>query len=67
VARLWALVATMSPRSRTVMQALFGGEQRPYAEVAAATGIPIGSLGPTRARVLEQLRALYDADLAHAG
>jgi RNA polymerase sigma factor (sigma-70 family) len=67
VARIWSLVATLPPRSRAVMQALFGGEQRPYAEVAAATGIPIGSLGPTRARVLEQLRALYDAELAPTG
>jgi RNA polymerase sigma factor (sigma-70 family) len=67
VARLWALVATLPPRSRLVMQALFGGDARPYAEVAAATGIPIGSLGPTRARVLEQLRSLHDGDLAQAG
>jgi RNA polymerase sigma factor (sigma-70 family) len=60
VDRLWELVATLPPRSRLVMRAMFGGEARPYAEVAAATGIPIGSLGPTRARVLEQLRCLHD-------
>jgi len=67
VARLWALVATLPPRSRLVMQELFGADARPYAEVAAATGIPIGSLGPTRARVLEQLRTLHDGELVRAG
>jgi RNA polymerase sigma factor (sigma-70 family) len=67
VDRLWALVATLPPRSRLVMRALFGGEARPYAEVSAATGIPIGSLGPTRARVLEQLRSLHDGELVGAG
>jgi RNA polymerase sigma factor (sigma-70 family) len=66
VDRLWALVATLPPRSRLVMQELFGGEVRPYAEVAAATGIPIGSLGPTRARVLEQLRSLHEGEFATA-
>jgi hypothetical protein len=29
---------------------------RAYAEVFAAVGIPIGSIGPTRARLLERLR-----------
>ena len=32
----------------------------PYAEVAAALDMPIGSIGPTRARCLERLRRLLD-------
>jgi RNA polymerase sigma factor (sigma-70 family) len=34
----------------------------PYAEVAAALDMPIGSIGPTRARCLERLRRLLAAD-----
>jgi RNA polymerase sigma factor (sigma-70 family) len=50
------LVAELPPRSRTIIQAMFTGETRPYAEISRRTGIPIGSLGPTRARALHQLR-----------
>lgn len=60
-ARLWDIVAGLPPRGRTVMRALFGGEVRPYDEVSRATGIPVGSLGPTRARVLDQVRARFEA------
>ncbi len=65
-ARLWSIVATLPPRGRTVMRALFDGEQRPYAEVARVTGIPVGSLGPTRARVLEQVRSRFESELVGA-
>jgi RNA polymerase sigma factor (sigma-70 family) len=34
----------------------------PYAEVAAALDMPIGSIGPTRARCLERLRRLLGGD-----
>lgn len=33
-----------------------------YAELAAALEMPIGSIGPTRARCLDRLRKLLDAD-----
>jgi RNA polymerase sigma factor (sigma-70 family) len=66
-ARLWNVVTLLPPRGRAVVRALFAEERRPYAEVARDTGIPVGSLGPTRARVLRQLRALLDeADGARA-
>jgi RNA polymerase sigma factor (sigma-70 family) len=57
-ARLWNVVTLLPPRGRAVVRALFTDERTPYAEIARATGIPVGSLGPTRARVLRQLRAL---------
>jgi RNA polymerase sigma factor (sigma-70 family) len=63
-ARLWEIIAALPPRGRTVMRALFGGEVRPYAEVSRLTGIPVGSLGPTRARVLDQVRARFEAEPA---
>jgi RNA polymerase sigma factor (sigma-70 family) len=59
-ARLWQIVATLPPRGRTIMRALFADEPRPYAEVARATGIPIGSLGPSRARLVDRVRRSFD-------
>jgi DNA-directed RNA polymerase specialized sigma24 family protein len=62
------VVTLLPPRGRAVVHALFADEKTPYSEVARATGIPVGSLGPTRARVLRQLRQLLDetADTARA-
>ena len=59
-ARLWNVVTLLPPRGRAVVTALFTDEKVPYAEVARVTGIPVGSLGPTRARVLRQLRRLLE-------
>ncbi|WP_433294367.1 RNA polymerase sigma factor [Pseudonocardia sp. CA-142604] len=59
-ARLWQIVGTLPPRGRTIMRALFADEPRPYAEVARATGIPIGSLGPSRARLIDRVRRSFD-------
>jgi RNA polymerase sigma factor (sigma-70 family) len=59
-AHLWNVVTLLPPRGRTVVTALFADERAPYAEVARATGIPVGSLGPTRARVLRRLRHLLE-------
>jgi RNA polymerase sigma factor (sigma-70 family) len=36
---------------------LVGATPAPYAEISARLGIPVGSIGPTRARCLEKLRA----------
>jgi RNA polymerase sigma factor (sigma-70 family) len=68
-ARLWDVVTLLPPRGRAVVRALFADERLPYAEIARSTGIPVGSLGPTRARVLRQLRQLMldDAAPARAG
>jgi len=50
------LVGELSPRRRTLLRALFTDNPHPYAEIARATGIPSGGIGPTRARALQQLR-----------
>ncbi|MGQ0773956.1 MAG: Rv2175c family DNA-binding protein [Pseudonocardiales bacterium] len=50
----------MPPRQRTLLHALFSDDPRPYDELACAAGIPIGSIGPTRARALQQLRRRLD-------
>jgi RNA polymerase sigma factor (sigma-70 family) len=54
------LLAELPPRGRTLLRALFADTPQPYAEVARTTGIPIGSMGPTRARALQQLRQMLD-------
>jgi len=53
-----AVVAELPARSRTLIQAMFADETRSYAEISQRTGIPVGSLGPTRARALHQLRRM---------
>ena len=66
VERLWTIVAALPPRGRMIMMELFADEPRPYAEVARATGIPIGSLGPSRARLIDRIRRTFDAGFAAA-
>jgi RNA polymerase sigma factor (sigma-70 family) len=54
------LMAVLPPRARILMSALFDDDPPGYAEIAIRTGIPIGSIGPTRARALRQLRGLIE-------
>jgi RNA polymerase sigma factor (sigma-70 family) len=61
LARVRTIVASLPDRGRTIMAELFADERRPYADVARATGIPVGSLGPTRRRLLERVRRSFEA------
>ncbi len=54
------LVDELSPHRRTLLRALFTDNPRTYTEIARAAGIPSGGIGPTRARVLQQLRDKLD-------
>jgi RNA polymerase sigma factor (sigma-70 family) len=58
---LWAAFAKLPDNCRALLQ-LVVIVAPPYTEVAAALGMPIGSIGPTRARCLERLRKLVTAD-----
>lgn len=49
-------IATLPPLRRALLAALFAEDHRSYAEIADDLGVPIGSLGPTRARMLTILR-----------
>ncbi len=55
--RLWRAFAQLSERCRQLLH-LVVVVGPPYTEVAAALDMPIGSIGPTRARCLERLRKL---------
>lgn len=48
---------SLDERSRTLLTLLFLQDDPPsYDEIAARLGIPVGSIGPTRARALQKLR-----------
>jgi RNA polymerase sigma factor (sigma-70 family) len=53
---LHTLITALPPHQRTLLHALFTDNPRPYTEIAHTLGIPIGGIGPTRARALQQLR-----------
>jgi RNA polymerase sigma factor (sigma-70 family) len=59
-ARLRRALDQLDERSRTLLLLLFraDGEKMAYEDVARQMGLPIGSIGPTRARCLEKLRKL---------
>jgi len=64
---LWATVAELPFRQQRLLIALFRDELDSYNEVAATCAMPIGSIGPTRARALSQLqRKLAERDLGPA-
>ena len=51
----------LSARCRELLHLLYADEDFSYQEIADLLGRPIGSLGPQRARCLENLRELLDA------
>jgi RNA polymerase sigma factor (sigma-70 family) len=53
---LWATVAELPPRQQRLLIALFREELDSYNDVAAKCAMPIGSIGPTRARALSNLQ-----------
>jgi RNA polymerase sigma factor (sigma-70 family) len=57
---LWKLIDELSPRQRTLLRMLFTDNTCSYTKAARITGIPLGGIGPTRARALRQLRDRLD-------
>jgi RNA polymerase sigma factor (sigma-70 family) len=55
---LWQLFSQLPSRCQMILQLLGGDEPLSYADLAAALEMPVGSLGPTRARCLDHLRRL---------
>ncbi len=53
-----ALIEQLPPRSRSLLRLLSVDSPRSYAEIGRVLSMPVGSIGPTRARALEQLRRL---------
>lgn len=50
----------LSPRCRRLLGLLMSDDDLPYAQIAEQLNMPIGSIGPTRGRCLEQLRQILE-------
>ncbi|HWK25263.1 MAG TPA: sigma-70 family RNA polymerase sigma factor [Solirubrobacter sp.] len=59
---LWAAFGALSERCQALLRVLVAEPPPRYEEVAAALDMPIGSIGPTRARCLERLRGLAEGE-----
>jgi len=55
---LWEAIGRLSRRCQDLLRVIAFAPRPDYAVVAAALGMPIGSIGPTRGRCLAKLRAL---------
>jgi RNA polymerase sigma factor (sigma-70 family) len=55
---MWAAFQELPDRCRRLLRVLSGSPPPSYAEVAVALEMPVGSIGPTRARCLGRLREL---------
>jgi RNA polymerase sigma factor (sigma-70 family) len=56
-----AALRLLPSKSRTLIELLYlRGDEPSYQDVAAELDMPIGSIGPTRARCLEKLRSIMD-------
>lgn len=55
--RLWNHVAELPERCRRLLAVIAFAPRPDYAAIARDLGMPVGSIGPTRGRCLEKLRA----------
>jgi RNA polymerase sigma factor (sigma-70 family) len=59
---LWQAFGGLSERCQTLLRILVTDPPPSYEEISAALDMPIGSIGPTRARCLERLRGLAEGE-----
>jgi RNA polymerase sigma factor (sigma-70 family) len=57
-------VARLPRRSQVLLEVVASGERPGYTRLAADLGMPVGSIGPTRARTLQKIRNLLESDPA---
>jgi RNA polymerase sigma factor (sigma-70 family) len=61
---LYEALMRLPARQRLLLRLLAASPPPSYRDISAATGIPVGSIGPTRARALQRLRdMLVEQDL----
>jgi RNA polymerase sigma factor (sigma-70 family) len=53
---LWEAFSDLPEKAQVLLRLLFADPPPSYEEISAATGMPIGSIGPTRGRYLAQLK-----------
>ena len=61
IGRVWSVFERLPARCQRLLRVLIATPPLSYAEIAATLEIPIGSIGPTRARCLARLRELMAA------
>ena len=61
-AELWRAFEQIAERCQRLLRILMADPAPTYQDVAAALDMPIGSIGPTRARCLGHLRAIIEAE-----
>jgi RNA polymerase sigma factor (sigma-70 family) len=59
---LRAALGRLPDRCQSLLRLLMLDPPPSYEEISAALGLPIGSIGPTRGRCLQKLRAMVQAD-----
>jgi RNA polymerase sigma factor (sigma-70 family) len=59
-AHLWRAFEALGPRDQALLRMLAADPAPSYEEIGAALGMPVGSIGPTRARALARLRRAVD-------
>jgi DNA-directed RNA polymerase specialized sigma24 family protein len=59
---LWRHVAELPPRAQLILHEIAQTGRPDYAAFSRRTGMPIGSIGPTRGRSLLRIRRLLEAD-----
>jgi RNA polymerase sigma factor (sigma-70 family) len=61
---LWRCFACLRPSDQALLRLLVVDPQPSYEEISAALDMPIGSIGPTRARALDRLRKELERESA---
>jgi RNA polymerase sigma factor (sigma-70 family) len=64
---LWAAFEAIAPRCQRLLRVLMADPAPSYHDVSVALDMPVGSIGPTRARCLDRLRDLLDEAETSAG
>ena len=64
---LWAAIGMLSRRCQELLRIMAFAPRSDYATVAAALGMRVGSIGPTRGRCLAKLREMLQADPGWSG
>jgi RNA polymerase sigma factor (sigma-70 family) len=59
---LWRSFARLRASDQALLRLLMAEPRPPYEEISATLDMPVGSIGPTRARALERLRTELDAE-----
>ncbi len=59
---LWRHFTQLTPRCQALLRVISRGGAPDYSALAAAWGMPVGSIGPTRGRCLDTLRKALLAD-----